>query len=43
MTIRNKLKQTISNSGGFGLIQIVSQLDIEVRASKDTKPPMGGL
>ena len=40
--IRNELKRTISASGGFELLQMVSELDVERCASGDTEPPREG-
>ena len=37
MTISNRLKRIISNSGGLGLLQIVSELDIELCASENAR------
>ena len=41
MGIRNESKWTISASGGLGLLQMVSKLDIGWCASEDAEPPRG--
>ena len=39
--MRNGPKRTISTSDDLGLLQMVSELDTEQRASEDTWPPRG--
>ena len=41
-TIRNRLKRKISISGGFGLLQMVSEADTERCVSEDVGPQEGG-
>ena len=41
MTIRNELKWTISASGGLGLLQMVSELDIRRCVNEDVGPMSG--
>ena len=43
MTIRNGPKRTISVSGGFGWLQMVSEPDIGRSASEDAGSQGGGL
>ena len=40
-TIRNKMKWTISVSGGLEMLQMVSESDIGRCASQDARPPRG--
>ena len=40
---RNGLKWTVSTSGGFWLLQMVSKLDTRWCVSEDTGPQGGGL
>ena len=41
MTIRNEPKRIISASGGFWLLQMVSESDTERCASEDARPSRG--
>ena len=43
ITIRNGSKRTISTSGGFGLLQMISELDTGQCVSKHDGPHGGGL
>ena len=43
MAIHNEPKWTISANGGFGRLQMVSEVDIERYANEDTGPKGGGL